>query len=71
MPEFCNYRNCQNLASSSFQGYCNKEHFEKGLEDDVLYKTLEKNPHLSTIRDARLYLAGLKKESISEKKKGQ
>ncbi len=69
MPEFCKYRNCQNLASSSFWGYCNKEHFERGLKDDELFKVLEKNPNLSTIRDARLYLAGLEKVVDIEKKR--
>jgi hypothetical protein len=71
MPEFCNYRNCHNLASSSFQGYCNQQHFEKGFEDDILYKILEKNPHILTLRDARLYLAALKKGAGSEKKRDE
>ena len=69
MPQFCKYRNCHNLASSTFQGYCNKEHFEKGLEDDILFQVLEKNPNLSTIRDARLYLAGQKKIGPDQKEK--
>jgi hypothetical protein len=27
MPTFCEYGNCQNLASSAFNGYCNKYHW--------------------------------------------
>jgi len=33
MP-LCNYRMCHNLASSSYQGYCNKNHMERGLKDE-------------------------------------
>lgn len=27
MPSFCEYRNCHNLASSTWGGYCNEYHF--------------------------------------------
>jgi hypothetical protein len=30
MPSFCDYRNCQNLASSSFGGFCSLYHFKRG-----------------------------------------
>ena len=32
MPSFCLYRMCHNLGSSTFLGYCNQYHMEKGLE---------------------------------------
>ncbi len=32
MPSFCEYRNCHNLGSSSFGGYCNAYHMERGFE---------------------------------------
>lgn len=32
MPSFCNYRMCHNLASSSYLGYCNQQHMERGLD---------------------------------------
>jgi hypothetical protein len=38
-------------------GYCNEYHFKRGLEDDKLFSILEKNPNLSTIRDARKFLS--------------
>jgi hypothetical protein len=38
-------------------GFCNEYHFKRGLEDETLFKILKENPQLSTIRDARLYLA--------------
>jgi hypothetical protein len=57
MPQFCEYRNCHNLGSRTYLGYCNEEHFKRGLEDEKLFKILESNPHLSTLRDARLYVA--------------
>lgn len=34
MPSFCEYRNCHNLASSTFLGYCNEQHMNRGLKDD-------------------------------------
>ena len=70
MPSFCEYRNCQNLGSSTYMGYCNEQHFKKGLEDDILFKVLEKNPQLSTIRDARLFVTSqtVKKIETLEKR---
>ncbi len=59
MPQFCQYRNCHNLGSSSFWGYCNENHFQRGLEDDKLFHVLEQNPQPSTIRDARLYMSSI------------
>lgn len=31
MPSFCEYRNCHNLASSTWSGYCNQNHFERAM----------------------------------------
>jgi hypothetical protein len=56
MPEFCRYGNCHNLASFSYQGYCNKDHFEHGRERELLMKIVEKVPTVSTIREARKFL---------------
>ncbi len=57
MPQFCEYRNCHNLGSSTYLGYCNENHFKRGLEDSKLFEVLEKNPKLSTLGDARKYLS--------------
>ncbi len=32
MPSFCEYKMCHNLGSSTFLGYCNVYHMERGLE---------------------------------------
>lgn len=32
MPSFCDYKNCHNLASSTYQGYCNAEHLNRALQ---------------------------------------
>lgn len=32
MPSLCLYRMCHNLGSSTYLGYCNAFHMEKGLE---------------------------------------
>jgi hypothetical protein len=34
MPSFCEYRNCHNLASSTYLGYCNQEHMDRGIKED-------------------------------------
>lgn len=34
MPSLCLYKMCHNLGSSSFLGYCNVYHMEKGLEEE-------------------------------------
>ncbi len=56
MVEFCRYSSCHNLGSSTFQGYCNKDHQEKGGEYELLMKIVEKIPTISTIREAREFL---------------
>jgi hypothetical protein len=36
MPaEFCDYKNCQNLASSTFGGYCNQYHLDRATKDEA------------------------------------
>jgi len=34
MPSFCEYRNCHNLASSTFMGFCTENHMTRGMADD-------------------------------------
>ncbi len=34
MPSFCQYKMCHNLGSSTFLGYCNAYHMERGLEEE-------------------------------------
>ena len=41
MPSFCEYRNCQNLASSTYGGYCNEYHLNRAIEDDFIEKNYE------------------------------
>ncbi len=36
MPaEFCDYKNCHNLASSTFGGYCNQYHLDRATKDEA------------------------------------
>ncbi len=35
MPSLCNYKMCHNLASSSYQGYCNEVHYKRALILDL------------------------------------
>ena len=34
MPSFCEYRNCHNLASSTYFGYCTQQHLDRGMKDE-------------------------------------
>lgn len=35
MPSFCDYRNCHNLASSTWSGYCNQNHYERAQLEEA------------------------------------
>jgi 5-bromo-4-chloroindolyl phosphate hydrolysis protein len=35
MPSFCEYKNCHNLASSTWNGYCNEYHFLRAQLEDA------------------------------------
>jgi hypothetical protein len=56
MPEFCNYGNCHNLGSSTYQGYCNEDHMKRAPEREMLMEVIRKNPGISTIKEAREFL---------------
>lgn len=32
MPNLCEYRNCHNLGSRLYEGYCSDSHMEKGKQ---------------------------------------
>jgi len=70
MPALCLYGNCHNLGSRTYMGYCNQSHLTSSYERDELMEVLKKNAHLSTLRDARLYVSSLAKE-ISKKEKSK
>lgn len=56
MVEFCRYASCHNLGSSTYQGYCNQDHQNRGPEKELLMKIVEKNPSVSTLKEARQFL---------------
>jgi hypothetical protein len=56
MPEFCKYGNCHNLASWTYQGYCNEDHLKRGSEHELLMKIIYETPGVATIKDARQFL---------------
>jgi hypothetical protein len=35
MPELCKYRMCHRVASSTYSGYCNEVHYERGKLDEL------------------------------------
>lgn len=34
MGKFCEYKMCHNLASSTWSGYCNEEHYKRGKKEE-------------------------------------
>lgn len=51
MPSFCNYRNCHNLASSTYAGYCNQYHYDRAqiLELKERIKAIEKKEETHSV----------------------
>lgn len=41
MPYCCSYRNCQNLASFTYGGYCTQAHQERAEEDEFIERYRE------------------------------
>lgn len=41
MPSLCDYKNCHNLASSTYNGYCNEDHYKRArqMESQPVEKT--------------------------------
>ncbi len=35
MPSFCEYKMCHNLASSTWNGYCNQNHYERAKLEEM------------------------------------
>jgi hypothetical protein len=65
MPSLCEYKMCHNLASSSYQGYCNEDHKKKANQQEYFLKILKENPNLSTIRDVKKFLKQEESTSFS------
>jgi hypothetical protein len=57
MPEFCKYLNCHNLASSTYDGYCNENHKKRGPETEFLFRIVETHKDISTLKEARAHKA--------------
>lgn len=68
MPSFCNYRNCHNLASSTYLGYCNEYHMKRAKEIEPLEKILEEHPEVKSLAEAKVFLQTKREESKPHKK---
>ena len=55
MPEFCQYLNCHNLASTTYGGYCNENHMKRGPEIDFLFRIVQTHKGISTLKEARAH----------------
>lgn len=62
MPSFCEYKMCHNLASSSWSGYCNQDHYERAELERV-------NEHLRLLKEKIKKRQETKKELVEDKKK--
>lgn len=65
MPSFCEYRNCHNLASSTWSGYCNEVHFLRAQRLEYVGKLAENNARLMKL----LSQQETKREKEEDKKK--
>jgi hypothetical protein len=63
MPSFCDYRNCHNLASSTWFGYCNENHYTRAQLDEAK----ERVKHLEEIIKKKEQ--ALTKETVEDTKK--
>lgn len=67
MPSFCDYKNCHNLASSTYGGYCNEYHYDRAKIQELKerIKSIEKGgetPLVSYAKESAL------KPTVSQKK---
>lgn len=56
MPKLCLYLNCQNMGSSTYNGYCNENHMKKGPETEFLLKIISTHKDISTLKEARNHI---------------
>ena len=63
MPSFCAYKNCHNLASFTWNGYCNEYHFIRG-EIEELKERIEQLE-----QKAKKLQQETKQEKVEDKKK--
>jgi hypothetical protein len=69
MPELCKYRNCHNLASSTYSGYCNQMHYERGKLDELkeeYEKQLAKIKEMEQKLQVKTHLTSCEKPSSSK-----
>ena len=62
MPSFCEYKMCHNLASSTWSGYCNQDHYERA-------QLQEAQEHIKLLKEKIKKRQESKKESEEDKKK--
>lgn len=51
MPSTCAYRMCHNLASSSWGGYCNEEHYKRGSKDEINHEHETKHKEKQAVEE--------------------
>jgi hypothetical protein len=62
MPSLCLYKMCHNLASSTWSGYCNQNHYERA-------QLQEAKEHVKQLEEKLKAQQGLKQEKVEDKKK--
>jgi hypothetical protein len=64
MPSLCAYKMCHNLASSTWSGYCNEDHYNRAM-------LLEANQHIVELEEKlkKKERRGSKQVTVEDKKK--
>jgi hypothetical protein len=62
MPSFCEYKMCHNLASSTWSGYCNQDHYDRAKLDEAKERVRQLEEKLKLQQ-------GSKQERVEDKKK--
>jgi hypothetical protein len=62
MPSFCEYKMCHNLASSTWSGYCNQNHYERAQLEEAKERVKQLEEKLKAQQER-------KQVSVEDKKK--
>jgi hypothetical protein len=63
MPRFCDYKNCHNLASSTYRGYCNEYHFNRAMLEEKKEEIKRLEELVKTVKKEETHLISSEKKS--------
>ena len=66
MPHLCEYKMCHNLASSTWSGYCNQNHYERAMLEEAKERVQQLE---QTVKKRDTQEQEKKQVSVEDKKK--